>query len=540
MGSFPCRAGRLAALVCLALSPTTRAAPQMCRVIELDFIPAGLGTPIKTPPQMVAWLETPTGTFVDTVYITQQTGTFGLGNRPGQFDFNSGPMWPYGRRTTVFPVWAHRHRHDFRQVVFQDGIDGNLSHVVGQSSHEVHYCLPLRSDESKWADADAGTCASVVYTDKGRFSTQKSLYPPRADLSRDLAKDSSDVDTYGTVNPFDAISQATPPLDQPATASWSIPPSVMPGEYVLWVEVSREFDHNATYSVAAYPAPPISSFREWGQPYRGQPSIVYKVPFTLATTTTIATTSDYVGYGDPTGATGTLRPPDATITTNVRGSGAQRLDVSQSGYRIRVTAHAEPDFAPPSEPTHPEIVGVTSRSATVSFVAPGDDGLVGRAKRYEVRVAVGGQPITDATFADATLVDTGMVPDQPGTAQAFDLSGLLFETDYTVAFRAYDDCENAGPLVSLAFRTAERASGEVDYCFVATAAYGSALASDVELLRRFRDLALRQSVLGELAVEAYYTFGPALAGAIGESDVLRATARAVVAPFVDVARRFRL
>src|SRR5580698_9617390 len=34
--------------------------------------------------QIVAWLETASGTYVDTVFITQQTGTFGLGNRPGR------------------------------------------------------------------------------------------------------------------------------------------------------------------------------------------------------------------------------------------------------------------------------------------------------------------------------------------------------------------------------------------------------------------------------------------------------------------------
>jgi hypothetical protein len=58
------------------------------------------------------------------------------------------------------------------------------------------------------------------------------------------------------------------------------------------------------------------------------------------------------------------------------------------------------------------------------------------------------------------------------------------------------------------------------------------MANDVEMLRRFRDMLLRKSVLGELAVEAYYTFGPAVAGVVGESDLLRSTAREVLAPIV--------
>jgi len=55
---------------------------------------------------------------------------------------------------------------------------------------------------------------------------------------------------------------------------------------------------------------------------------------------------------------------------------------------------------------------------------------------------------------------------------------------------------------------------------VATAAYGSVMANDVAMLRRFRDGVLERTVLGELAVETYYTFGPAVAGMIGESELV--------------------
>ena len=52
-------------------------------------------------------------------------------------------------------------------------------------------------------------------------------------------------------------------------------------------------------------------------------------------------------------------------------------------------------------------------------------------------------------------------------------------------------------------------------------------------------LVLEQTALGELAVETYYTFGPALAGVIGESELLRATARAALGPAVDTFRLLR-
>jgi hypothetical protein len=43
-------------------------------------------------------------------------------------------------------------------------------------------------------------------------------------------------------------------------------------------------------------------------------------------------------------------------------------------------------------------------------------------------------------------------------------------------------------------------------------------------------------VLGELAIETYYTFGPAVAGVVGESELLRATARDVLSPIVTWVR----
>jgi hypothetical protein len=47
---------------------------------------------------------------------------------------------------------------------------------------------------------------------------------------------------------------------------------------------------------------------------------------------------------------------------------------------------------------------------------------------------------------------------------------------------------------------------------------------------------LRDNVLGELFVETYYTFGPALAGVIDRSELLRETARTALAPLVRFAK----
>jgi hypothetical protein len=506
-----------------------------CRVVDVDYLPAqGVNpdTTLRMPLSVVAWLETPSGQFIDTIFITQQVGTYGLGNRPGRFDFNSGPDWPYGRRVTTFPVWAHRHGLEWDQIVFQDANDSGLSHATQVSSRERHYFRPMLRSEPQW---DAATHASSFgpYTDKGTFGSEKSLYPPRQDIMRS-AEDAPSVVMYDELNPFDAVSQASPASGQPAKFSWPAPPELPTGDYVLWMEVSREFDHNDTYSIANYPSPSVP-YGDYGIAYRGQPSVVYKVPFSVGISTTTATTDSYAGYGDPDGVDGDLRAPDATITSDTPGSGSQRLAVVPGqSYRVRVVAGPDPDGVAPSAAAQ-MAVSSTSNAAVVTFVAPGDDEQMGTVKGYQIRYLIG-ETVTEDNFDRAVEVRPTFSIVPGGALQTMTFDKLLPETTYSIGIRAYDNCSNTSPLAVANVATLARPVGEVDACFIATAAYGSVLANDVEMLRRFRDLALKHSVLGELAVETYYTFGPSLAGVIGESELLRFTAREVLQPIVTRVR----
>lgn len=528
---------RLLAAVLLAAAaalpaPTAHAAGE-CRVVETTFKPAD-------KLQIVAWLEDAAGNFVATVYVTDGVGRRGLGNRPGRFDFNSGPKWPYGRRQTVFPVWAHRHGESYPLVVFQNVDDDNLSHPFSQSSQEAFYCRPLRPDEPAW---DAASCASAIFTDKGKFdTTRSSLYPPREDIAQVEGIDDLAVSMFDQMNPLDMVSGATPAADLPYSVTWPIPADLPAGNYVLWLEVSKEFDHNATYNPTTYPEPTGIPWAEYGEPYRGQPSVLYTVPFTLGTEATRALVSSYAGYGDPDGQDGNVRAPDATIDTATPGSGAARLLVHTDGadsFRVRVIARPELDLADPGAASELTAVEVDQRSALLTFVAPGDDGLTGQVTGYEIRYRAG-SPITAENFAESSPIATAIEPDDPGQIQSFEITGLLPQTTYHVGVRAFDDCKNYGPIITTQLTTPERTTGEVDACFVATAAYGSFMANEVGMLRSFRDGILRQSVLGELFVETYYTVGPAFSATIGHSDVLRHAARDQLAPLVDLVRGLKV
>jgi hypothetical protein len=537
---------------CAAAAVAPRPA-QACRVLELSFTP---GEDL----QIVVWVEDSAGNYVDTLFMTRKTATYGLGNRPGIMEFNSEFLWPYGRRVTVFPVWAARHAagvHMYPHLIFQDEDDLDLSHSIAQSSLEPYFCRPLRVGEDSWnASVDAGTCATPTYTDKGKFLRYDdggvaliSPYPPRNDLAEPVVDiDHEDVAMFDQINDLDGISQATPPAATPYTIRWSVPtcearcadftPPVPDGDYVAWIEVSSEFDQNEFYD---FPSPTGIPWSEYGQAYRGQPSVVWAVPFTISQEDQVAQVSDYYGYGDPDGFDGLVSPPDLTISSDVEGSGARRLllaEAPEGSYRFRVASHPREDDIPPGAPAGLDVVDVQSDRVTASFVEPADDGLEGaRVAGYEVRW-LAGTPIDEANFLQGEPLSSPIQPSAAGATVTFSLPAgeVRPETRYYIAVRAHDGCLNQSPLSVIEVVTPRAEGGEVAACFVATAAYQSPLAADVAMLRGFRDEVLRHFIIGELFVESYYTVGPALAEVIRPAEPLRGITRAALRPFVELAR----
>ena len=72
-------------------------------------------------------------------------------------------------------------------------------------------------------------------------------------------------------------------------------------------------------------------------------------------------------------------------------------------------------------------------------------------------------------------------------------------------------------------------------CFIATAAYGSQMAPQVETFRQFRNEFLLKHDLGIRFVRFYYKHSPKYAAMIAESAVLRAAARATLWPVLGFA-----
>jgi uncharacterized repeat protein (TIGR01451 family) len=83
----------------------------------------------------------------------------------------------------------------------------------------------------------------------------------------------------------------------------------------------------------------------------------------------------------------------------------------------------------------------------------------------------------------------------------------------------FSDCEND-------------LSGATVTCFIATAAYGSALEPHVVALRQFRDRYLQHTALGRAFIRVYYRHSPPLAALIAEHPALRSATRAMLTPLV--------
>jgi len=137
-----------------------------------------------------------------------------------------------------------------------------------------------------------------------------------------------------------------------------------------------------------------------------------------------------------------------------------------------------------------------------------------------------GQPSqAQVSFAPAFNFPTGLAPVAVAVA---DLNGDG-RPDLVVVNR---DANTVSVLLNVAPTGGGGGGGGGGDCFVATAAFGSPLVPQVQLLREFRDYYLLPNVAGRAFVALYYTLSPPLAKLIANSEALRAIARVALTPLI--------
>ena len=75
-------------------------------------------------------------------------------------------------------------------------------------------------------------------------------------------------------------------------------------------------------------------------------------------------------------------------------------------------------------------------------------------------------------------------------------------------------------------------SGGGGGCFIATAAFGTPMAKQVEVLKQFRDQYLLTNTAGRYFVDNYYKFSPPVAGYIAENSALKSIVRVSLYPLI--------
>jgi very-short-patch-repair endonuclease len=69
-------------------------------------------------------------------------------------------------------------------------------------------------------------------------------------------------------------------------------------------------------------------------------------------------------------------------------------------------------------------------------------------------------------------------------------------------------------------------------CFIATAAFGTPMAQEINVLRRFRDLKMKTNLIGRQLIHLYYTLSPPLARVIARSKNMKTFVRLSLKPLI--------
>jgi len=152
--------------------------------------------------------------------------------------------------------------------------------------------------------------------------------------------------------------------------------------------------------------------------------------------------------GNPTLYSGPFGGLGSTLAVN--GSHTiQYYSVDKAGNNGPIkTVSVMTDVTPPSSILDLAVLSIDINMVTLSWTAPGNDGISGRATSYDVRYTT--TNITnDTDFNAAIKVEKILAPQTGGTTETLEILGLNPNTTYYFAIKAFDEAPNTSPLSNI-------------------------------------------------------------------------------------------
>ena len=182
----------------------------------------------------------------------------------------------------------------------------------------------------------------------------------------------------------------------------------------------------------------------------------------------------------------------------------------------------------------PAVVFGNANAASTTFTMPAADVTVTAnfAEGSAYTLTITASPVMGGTATDVT----GAPPYGEGevvSIQAVAASGYQF-VRWTATAGAFSNANAASTIFQMpgadvtVTATFEVATTSGLGCFIATAAYGSPTAEQIDVLREFRDVVLLESTAGSQFVALYYKLSPPVADFISGSSFLRSFVRVLL------------
>lgn len=239
----------------------------------------------------------------------------------------------------------------------------------------------------------------------------------------------------------------------------------------------------------------------------------------------------------------TLEAQSATATTDGQGIAQTNLVLNQGAatYTILAIFGGDRSFSGSSTSTSFQIL---KEDTSLTYTGPlsGISGatVVFQARLSELDGEIGNLSEKRINFTLGNRTASAITDSQGQASTPFSLAGFSAGTySLTTKFEGdalYLPSSDADNFEVIVRDPINGNGGNGGTCFIATAAYGSHLAPELDILRKFRDQYLLTNQFGLSFVSKYYQYSPPLADYIREREYLKKIIRVVLRPLIELAK----